>query len=400
MAEPGTTGLDSWWTLDPGVDFMNHGSFGACPAPVLEAQRRLRDRLEREPVRFLGIELEGLMDAARTALGAFVGAHPGDIAFVDNATTGVNTALAAQRLAPGDELLVTDHEYNACRNALDVAAARTGAKVRVAAVPFPLRSEDEVVDAVVGAAGPATRLALVDHVTSPTGMVLPIARIVRDLAARGIDTLVDGAHAPGMLALDLDALGAAYYCGNCHKWLCTPKGSAFLWVRRDRQAAVRPLVISHGTNSRRTDRSRFRLEFDWTGTVDPTPWLCIPDAIAFLGGLFPGGWPEFRERNRAMALAARDALCGALGVPAPCPDGMIASMAAVPLPDRRPGEVARFDWMDPLQETLFERWRIEVPVMPWPAPPRRLVRVSCQAYNRPEQYERLARALAETFSTP
>jgi len=378
------------WALDPAIAFLNHGSFGACPAPVLEVQQRLRQEMEREPVRFLGRELEGRLDAARAALAAFLGAEADDLAFVPNATTGVNTVLKSLAFGPGDELLTTDHLYNACRNALEFAARRAGARVVVAPVPFPLDRDQRVVDAVLGAVTPRTRLALLDHVTSPTGLVLPLGYLVAELARRGIDTLVDGAHAPGMLPLDLRALGAAYYAGNCHKWLCAPKGAAFLHVRRDRQTGIRPLVLSHGANSPRADRSRFRLEFDWTGTHDPTAYLAVPEAIRVLGVVLPGGWPALMARNRALALTARHQLAEALGVVPPCPDDMIGALAAVPLPDAdRPMPPRR----DPLQVALFERFQIEVPVIAWPASPRRLLRVSAQFYNTPEQYARLAEAL-------
>src|SRR5438445_7019259 len=245
--------LARFWTLDSAVAFLNHGSFGACPSPVLEAQQRLRERLERQPARFFVRDLEPLLADARSALAAFLGAAPEGLVFVPNATTGVNAVLRSLAVAPGDQLLVTDHAYNACRNALDFVAAAARAEVVVVPVPFPLASADAVVEAVVARATPRTRLALLDHVTSPTGLVYPIERLVRELAGRGIDALVDGAHAPGMVPLDLRALGAAYYTGNCHKWLCAPKGAAFLHVRSDRQTGVRPVVISHGPNTPRTD---------------------------------------------------------------------------------------------------------------------------------------------------
>lgn len=380
------------WALDPAVTF-HHGSFGACPLAVLEAQRRLVAEMEAEPVRFLSRELEGRLDVARAAVAAFVRADPDDLAFVPNARSGVNTVLRSLAFGPGDEILTTDHAYNACRNAAEVIAARAGARVVVASVPFPLDSPDRVVEAVLARVTPRTRLALLDHVTSPTGIIFPIEQLVAELQARGVDALVDGAHAPGMLPLDLRGLGAAYYTGNGHKWLCAPKGAAFLHVRGDRQAAIRPLAISHGANSPRTDRSRFRLEFDWTGTADPTPHLCFPEAIRYLAGLLPGGWAELMARNRGVALAARRTLCDALGIEPPSPDAMVGALAALPLPDA-PGPPAVPRWRrDPLQEALFARFGIEVPVMAWPAPPRRLIRVSCQLYNAAADSERLADAL-------
>jgi isopenicillin-N epimerase len=391
MGAPGR--FRSLWPLDPAVTFLNHGSFGACPREVLEAQGRLRDRLEAEPVRFLSRELEGLLDGAREALGAFVGAEPDDLAFVPNATTGVNTVLRSIDLGTGDEVVATDHTYNACRNALEAVAARAGARVVVAALPFPGATPERALEAVLSRVGPRTRLALVDHVTSPTGLVLPIERLVRELASRGVDALVDGAHAPGMVPLDLGALGAAYYTGNCHKWLCAPKGSGFLHVRRDRQKGVRPLVISHGANSPRADRSPFRLEFDWTGTADPTAYLTVPEAIRYMGSLLPGGWPALMAHNRGIALAARDRLCAALGVPPPAPDSMIGSLAALPVPPGF-GPAARARERDPLQTALFDRFGIELLAFTWPALASRILRVSAQLYNSAVDYERLAAALA------
>ncbi|TMQ18019.1 MAG: aminotransferase class V-fold PLP-dependent enzyme [Candidatus Rokuibacteriota bacterium] len=385
------------WALDPKVVFLNHGSFGACPREVLAHQAALRSEMEAEPVRFLSRELDERLDAARAALAGFLGADADDLAFVTNATSGVNAVVRSLAFAAGDELLTTDHAYNACRNALDFAAARSGARVVVAAVPFPVASPDAVLEAVLARVTPRTRLALLDHVTSPTGLVWPIERLIAALAERDIDVLVDGAHAPGMVPLNLATLGATYYSGNCHKWLCAPKGSAFLWVRRDRQADVRPLTISHGANMPRPGRSRFRVEFDWTGTSDPTAWMTVPRAIAYVGALLPGGWPAVMARNRALALEARRRLCAAAGTPAPCPDDMIGSLASVILPD---GPAAEIGWRrpDPLQRRLFEAWGIEVPVMSWPAPPRRLVRVSAQLYNSGEDSARLAGALAKELA--
>jgi isopenicillin-N epimerase len=394
-----TSDFPSFWSLDPAITFLNHGSYGACPLPVLAAQQRSREQLEREPLRFFMREYEALLDTARSQLGAFVGAEVDELVFVPNATTGVNSVLRSLPLTPSDEILTTNHEYNACRNALDFVATRTGATVVVATVPFPLDSPNQLLEAVMERVSPKTRLTLLDHVTSKTGLIFPIQELVSQLAAQGVDTLVDGAHAPGMVPLNLHKIGAAYYTGNCHKWLCAPKGAGFLYVRRDRQSEIRPLTISHGANSRRTDKSRFQLEFDWTGTDDPTAYLCVPEAIQFLGSLLPGGWSQLMENNRKKAIAARQLLCEALGVSPPCPDAMIGSMAVVPLPDKfsvydQGGQLR--EW-PVLQDILFDRFNIEVPVIPWTEPFKQMVRISAHLYNTPQQYEYLAQAL---FSIP
>ena len=385
------------WSLDPNVTFLNHGSFGACPTEVLRHQAALRAEMEAEPVRFLSRELDDRLDSARAALAAFVGAEADDLAFVTNATSGVNAVLRALTFAAGDELLTTDHAYTACRNALEFVARRMDARVVVATIPFPVTTPDAVVDTVMACVTPRTRLALLDHVTSPTALVLPIERLIAELSGRGVDVLVDGAHAPGMVPLDLRSLGATYYSGNCHKWLCAPKGSAFLWVRRDRHADVRPLTISHGASARRPGRERFRLEFDWTGTSDPTGWLTVPKAIEYVGGLLPGGWPAVMARNRGLAREARRRLGDVAGTPPPCPESMIGSLASIVLPD---GPTADVYWRnpDPLQGRLFDRWNIEVPVMSWPSAPRRLIRVSAQLYNERAHYARLADALGKELA--
>lgn len=386
------------WALDPEVVFLNHGSFGACPRAVLEEQDRIRLRMERQPVQFFVRDLEDLLDTARAELAAFLHAPSTDIAWVPNATSGVNAVLRSLSLAPGDELLTTDHEYNACRNALEYVAGRAGARVVVARIPFPLADADQAVDAILDHASARTRLALVDHVTSQTGLVLPIARIVAALAGRGIDTLVDGAHAPGMLDLRLADIGAAFYTGNCHKWLCAPKGAGFLYVHPDRQSEIRPVAISHGANSPRQDRSRFLQEFDWVGTDDPSPMLCVPAAIRFMGSLLPGGWPALRAHNRALTLDGRRELAEVLGIDLPSPDTMIGSLAALPLPDGAMEPPKSAMYADPLQDELLRRWRIEVPIIPWPDVPKRLIRISAQIYNGPTQYRLLAEALRELFA--
>jgi isopenicillin-N epimerase len=392
--------LQKLWSLDPTVTFLNHGSYGACPVAVLQAQQQLRNQLERQPLRFFMREFEALLDAARSQLATFVGTQAEELVFVPNATTGVNTVLRSLSFTSDDELLTTNHEYNACRNALDFVTRRTEAKVVVATIPFPLDSPLQVIEAVMEQVSPKTRLALLDHVTSKTGLIFPIQQLVSELTARGVDTLVDGAHALGMVPLNLHEIGATYYTGNAHKWLCAPKGAGFLYVRPDKQSGIRPLTISHGANSLRKDKSRFQLEFDWTGTDDPTAYLCIPEAIKFLGSLLPDGWLELMESNRAKALWARQLLSSALNVSPPCPDEMIGSMAVIPLPDElsvyEQGKTVQ-EW-PVLQDILLERFNIEVPIIAWSPPFQQLVRISAQLYNTPQQYNDLANALITLLS--
>ncbi len=377
----------SHWGLDPSVTYLNHGSFGACPTEVLAAQSALRAEMEAEPVDFLSGTLPARLDAARATLADFLGAVPEDLVFVSNATAGVNAVLRSLVFTDRDELLVTNHTYAACRKTIDFVAARHGTRVVVANLPFPVRGEDDIVDVVLKCVTRSTRLALIDHVTSPTALVLPIERLVRELQARDVDTLVDGAHAPGMVPLSLPRLGAAYYTGNAHKWLCAPKGAAFLHVRRDRQAALHPTVISHGY------QSGFHAEFDWTGTCDPTPWLCIPEALRVVGGLLPGGWPDVMAANRRLALQARDLVAGALGVAPAAPPQMQGSMAALALPPAPPGSpAARLDCAG--LHDWFRKQGVETWLHAHPLP---VLRLSAQLYNSIDQYQRLASLAVRAF---
>lgn len=332
-------------------------------------------------------ELPEALHRARTEVSQFVGALPENIGFVTNATEGVNVVLRSLRLKPKDELLTTDHAYPACKNALAFVADRSGIDIRVARVPFPLSSPAEVVESVVAAVTARTRLALLDHVTSATGLVFPLEELVRELRERGVQVLVDGAHAPGMLDLDIEAIGADYYAANFHKWCCAPKGAGFVWVRPELQEDIAPLVVSHGYA--RPAAERFRAMFDWTGTQDPSAWLCLPEALSFMASLVEGGWPELRAKNRALALFARNTLCEALGIDPPAPDSMLGSLAAVPLPaSKTPSD----GMIDPLHAALVERG-FETLAVYWPKKPERVLRVSAQLYNRPDEYEELARVL-------
>jgi isopenicillin-N epimerase len=396
---------DLGWRLDPDVAFLNHGSYGACPTPVLEAQQALRQRMEAEPVRFLTGDLPGLLDAARKDVAAFLRADPEGLAFVSNATTGVNAVLQSLRFKPGDELVTNDHEYNATINAMRAVANRDGARLVIARIPFPIAGPGEVLDSILGVVTERTRLVFVSHVTSPTALVLPVHELVAELDRRGIDTLVDGAHAPGMVPVDVDGLGAAYWTANGHKWLCGPKGSAVLWVRADRRDRIHPLVVSHGANDPLTDRTRFRAEFDWVGTQDPTAFLALPVAIEWMAASTPGGggWPEVMAANHALAVGARDRIAGALGVGAPAPDEMLGSMAALPVPGLRDDAAAKA-----LGKTLELEDHVQVPLGEWPVraawagdrPDKVLIRISAQRYNELADYDRLAEALVRRLGGP
>lgn len=381
------------FALEPDVVFLNHGSFGACPRAVLAEQQRLRERLEAEPVRFFMREYEPLLDDARAALSRFVACQADDLAFVTNATTAVNCVLRSLSFDPGDELLLTNHGYNACSNVARFVAERTGAHVTVARVPFPVTSAEQVVEAVLAAVTAKTKLALIDHVTSPTAIVFPIEPLVRALEARGVQVLVDGAHSPGQTPLSLDALGASYFTGNLHKWTCAPKGAAFLHVRRDRQGGVRPATISHGANAVRADRSRFRVEFDWQGTHDPTPFLTVPFALEAVGAMVPGGWDEVRRRGHALALEMRAVVLDAVGGAPAVPDALIGMMATVPLPDAKTsqGALPGMGALDPLQDALWQRHRIEVPIFTFEG--RRCLRVSAHLHSRLDDARALAAVL-------
>jgi len=395
-------GPDAPWRLDPEVTFLNHGSFGACPVPVLEAQRAFIDELEAGPIRFLWATFEARLDAARAEVAEFLHADPEGLVFVPNATTGVSTVLRslAATFEPGDELLTTNHEYNAVLNAQAEIARLAGARVVIAQLPFEIESDAQVIETILAAVTPRTRLAVVSHVTSPTATILPVEAIVRALADRGIDTLIDAAHGPGMVPVDVDTLGAAYWTANGHKWLCGPKGSGMLVVRADRRDRIHPLVISHGFNDLRSGRSRLWKEFDWTGTGDPTPYLALPVALRTIAALHPDGWPGVMQANHDLVLEGRRIVAEALGVETPTPASMIGSMAKIrlpiaPMPDPD---------IDALKASTVAEDGIEVPLVGWPVPAARespdalpsaiAVRISAQRYNHPADFDRLAAVLA------
>ncbi len=394
------------WSLDPGVVYLNHGSFGATPTAVLAAQQGYRDRMEREAVRFFVEYLPGAMDRARAALARFLNADAGSIAPITNATIAIATVLdnlvRRGRLNEGDELLTNAHEYPACQNNLRRAARDARCAVVSAEIPFPCPGPDAVVDSVLAKVTSRTRVVLLSHVTSPTGLVLPVGALVPELHRRGVITIIDGAHAAGMIdGLDLGALAPCFYTSNCHKWICSPKGSAFLHVREDFRDDFRPLVLSNNAESPQPGRDLFRTEFDYQGTADLTALLAIPDALEFMPTLLPGGWPEIIRHNHDLCLRARNVLCQRWGVAPTAPDFMVGSICTLVLPKTAkpmlPGDDPASAF-PPLQQRLMKRHSIQVPVWSVPGRAERTLRISAQLYNSIEQYGYLAEAVAEELA--
>jgi isopenicillin-N epimerase len=350
--------------LDPEVVFLNHGAFGACPRAVHDRYQAWQRELERQPVEFLGRRLEGLLAEARGRLAAELGAEADDLVFVPNATSGVNVAARALGLRSGDEVLSTDLEYGACDLTWERVCSRAGARYVRAEIELPLREADDVVEALFACRTVRTRAVFVSHVTSETALRLPVNDIVGRARSEGLTTVVDGAHAPGHVPLDLGALGADFYAGNAHKWLCAPKGAGFLHVALEHQDSVEGPIVSWGSGP---DGS-FQDRFAWQGTRDPSAYLSVPAALDWLA---EHDWDAVRERSRSLAGAARRRLVELTGLEplSPDGDGFLGQMASVPLPPDR---------CDGLQERLYERHRVEVPVF---ARGRPVLRVSIQGYN-------------------
>lgn len=373
-----TDNLAPLFLLDPEVVFLNHGSFGACPRPVFQAYQDWQVKLERQPVAFLD-PVRGYsawMRDARVALGGYLGADPDDLVGVMNATVGLNIVAQSLDLQPGDEILTTDHEYAALEKTWAYVARRTGAKVVMVTVPLPLTDEAQFTDTVVGGMSARTKVLFLSHITSATALVFPIERAVKEARARGILSVIDGAHVPGHIPLDLTALDADFYAGNCHKWLMAPKGSAFLHVRRNLQTTINPLVISHGWTEDLHEpgvagmfgNTPFIDSLEMQGTRDPAAWLTVPAAIRFRQ---EHDWDSVAARCRDLAQETGGRVARMTGLPPfASPQFCAPQMVAMPVPRTDPKA---------LQAALMERFHIEIPCFDWKD--HTVVRVSAQGYN-------------------
>jgi isopenicillin-N epimerase len=364
------------WPLELTVSHLNHGSFGAVPTPVLEEQQSWRERMEANPVRFFVREQPAALVQARDEIGHFLGAEAGALAFVRNATAAASTVLSCLDLERGDEIVVTDHTYGAVRIAADRWAADAGARVVVAHVPLRA-TDDEVTAVVLDKVSDRTRLTVIDQVTSPTARRMPLISLLPALKERGSTVFVDGAHAAGMLAVELDRLGADFWAGNLHKWCCAPRGTAVLYVAPDHRRRMRPLVASWG------EPAGFPQSFNEVGTEDLTAWLAAPRALRLLDQL---GLDRLRRHNVELAVHGQGVLAEALGVdPGSLPRDPAVSMQLVPLPAGLAGTPAE---AAAVQARIGEQIAVEVAVTSWDG--HGFVRLSAQAYNSPVDYARLA----------
>ncbi len=413
MNRPSPAPLARHFGLDPDTVFLNHGSFGSCPDVVLDAQREHRDLMEREPVTFFMKTAFGLMDRSRDAVAGMIGGRAEDFVFVNNGTSAVATVFENasagiglrddRPLGPGDEILVSDLEYPACLANARRLAERTGAALRVVEIPrlAGTMTPARFTELLMAGVNDHTRLCLLSHVISPTGWVLPATEIIRVLESRGVTTILDGAHGPGCVPIDLDAIRPAFYTTNAHKWLCAPKGAAILYVHPDLQQRFRPQTLSvyDGAPAGFLNRPRFNRDFDYVGTDDVSAKLAVADAIERLPQIAGMSWPEIVEHNHALALEAASLLRDRLGTEACQTDDMVGPMAMIELPTMPAAHRERLEarpkvYLDALQDTLFERHAIQVPVYSIGGG-RRYVRISAQVYNTVDQYAYLAEALLE-----
>lgn len=381
---PAMTNLKSFFYLDPAVTFLNHGSFGATPRPVFEAYQNWQLRLETQPVKFLGRDLDGFLNESRQELGRYLNADADDLVYIPNATHGVNIIARSLKLESGDEILTTDHEYGACDYTWEFISGKTGASYIHQSIPLPVHSEEEIIEYIWKGVTPHTRVIYLSHITSPTALRLPVEQICRRAKTAGILMVIDAAHAPGQIPVDLQALDADFVFGNCHKWMLNAKGSAFLYVRRELQHMIAPLIVSWGSHPtpETTTGSTFIDLLQWTGTKDPTAALTVPTAIQFMRD---HDWERVRQECHVLLQTAISRVCDLTGLPPlyPLDSELYSQMGIAPLPPSR---------LALLKSRLYDEYKVEVPLTQWHD--RQFVRISVQGYNSQEDIEKLVKALA------
>jgi isopenicillin-N epimerase len=384
-----SSNLRKLFLLDPSIHFLNHGSFGACPIPVFNAYQEWQRRLERQPVRFLGREINQLNLQARTALASYLNTSASNLVFVANVTHGVNIISRSLELGPGDEVLTTDHEYGACDYTWEFICKKTGAAYVRQPINMPINSSEEIVERFWQGVTSRTRLIYLSHITSPTALQLPVEALCARARQAGILTMIDGAHTPGQIPLDLAAIDADFYTGNCHKWMLSPKGAGFLYAKEEVQELVEPLVISwgyHATPSTTTG-SRFLDAFAWSGTQDPAAYLSVPAAIQFMQ---ENDWDQVRQYCHKLLRPAIQNICDLVKQEPlyPLDSDFYHQMAIAPLP--------QLTDIVSLQKQLYEKYRVEVPLIDWNG--HKFVRISVQGYNTPADLKALIDGLEEILS--
>jgi isopenicillin-N epimerase len=382
-AEARHRALREQFLIRPGVTFLNHGSFGACPKPVFEKYQAWQLELERQPVEFIGRRRVELLGQARAALAAYLNADADEIVYQPNVTQALNIPARSLPLKQGDEILATDHEYGALERTWKFVCQKTGAVYKPVTLPNPLDDPEDVVKAMMAAVTPRTKVLFLSHITSPTAVTFPIEALIAKAKEAGLWTMIDGAHAPGQVPVDLHGLGVDFYGGNCHKWLCSPKGVGFLYARRDLQHLLEPLVISWGWEARDPSGSKFIDENEFQGTRDFSAALAVPDAIQFQA---EHDWPRVREECHALAQLARAQISELTDLPPLTTDSEVwySQMAAMPLP---PGDEKV------LKQRLYDEYQIEIPIMVWQG--QRYIRISAQGYNTRADVDKLVGALGE-----
>lgn len=374
------------WGLDPTIVFLNHGSFGATPKSILATQARWRSTMEEDPVYFMMEIAPKLIRASAERLADFLHTSSDQIVFVENATSGVNAVLRSLLpvLRSSDEILTTSHVYGAVWQTLLYLQDSTGVRLVTAEVPFPITHKDEIIQAVKNAITPATKLVVIDHITSPTGILFPIEEIIQICKELEVYTLIDGAHAPGNVPINLDELQPSWYTGNCHKWMCAPKGTAFLWTSKEMAPFTHPTVLSHNY------RAGFIHEFDWTGTKDLTGILCLPDVLDLISEW--GGVEEMTRKNKELLLKGRAILTSALAIEAPAPESFLTTIATLQLPfEISPKEETKLE----LNARLRKERSIQLPFMPFNN--QMWFRISAFLYNTEDEYQYLAESLPKLF---